>query len=148
MGHNSVTMNSTLEKVARPAPAREVELPGRRVEAIVSETPGGRRQVVVQDLSYGPGVGWYVQKSIRLDAEQVEALLGALCCARQDCRRLPSVGSTPNAAGSAPSTAPSNSAPSTAPSKTMGVGTPSRALRSQIIQLSRFQSPPHFGEKP
>jgi hypothetical protein len=55
----------------------------RRIEVQVILGPDGQRQVILQDLSHGPGVGWYVQKTIRLDREQVDALLRELCCARQ-----------------------------------------------------------------
>ena len=63
--------------------------PARRIQVEHEIGPDGQRQVVLQDLSYGEGLGWYVQKSIRLDPQQVDALLGALCCARQDPRRSP-----------------------------------------------------------
>lgn len=43
----------------------------------------GGRQVVLKDLSFGTGVGWYVEKSIRLDATQLEALMRSLCACRQ-----------------------------------------------------------------
>ena len=39
----------------------------RRIEVRVETDDDGRRQVVLEDLSYGPGIGWYVQKTIRLD---------------------------------------------------------------------------------
>ena len=55
----------------------------RRVEVSISHDASGKRIVSLEDLSYGPGVGWYVQKTIRLDPEQVDALLRSLCCARQ-----------------------------------------------------------------
>ncbi len=57
----------------------------RRVDVIVTENADGRRQVLLRDLSYGSGIGWYAQKTIRLDPEQVEAILGSLCCAKQSC---------------------------------------------------------------
>jgi len=53
------------------------------VEVAISYDAAGKRVVALEDLSYGPGVGWYVQKTIRLDPEQVDALLRSLCCARQ-----------------------------------------------------------------
>ena len=59
----------------------------RRIEVRVETDDDGRRQVVLEDLSYGPGIGWYVQKTIRLDPEQVDALMGSLCCAKQESRR-------------------------------------------------------------
>ena len=55
----------------------------RRIEVEVTHLPDGRRQVLLRDLSYGPGIGWYAQKTIRLDARQLEALMGELCCLRQ-----------------------------------------------------------------
>lgn len=54
----------------------------RRIEVHITQGPDGKRQVLLQDLSHGAGVGWYVQKTIRLDREQVDALLASLCCAR------------------------------------------------------------------
>ena len=59
----------------------------RRIEVRVETDDDGRQQVILEDLSYGPGIGWYVQKTIRLDARQVDALMGALCCAKQESRR-------------------------------------------------------------
>lgn len=59
--------------------------PQRRVDVVVAEDENGRRQVVLRDLSLGHGVGWYAQKTIRLDPEQVDALMRALCCAKQSC---------------------------------------------------------------
>lgn len=56
--------------------------PERRIEVEIESLPGGGREVVLRDLSYGPGIGWYAQKTIRLDAEQADALRRALCCAR------------------------------------------------------------------
>jgi hypothetical protein len=57
--------------------------PSRKVEVLVSEGETGRREVLLRDLSFGQGIGWFVQKTIRLDPEQVNALLRALCCTRQ-----------------------------------------------------------------
>ena len=59
----------------------------RRVEVRVESDDEGRRQVILEDFSYGPGIGWYVQKTIRLDPQQVDALMGALCCAKQESQR-------------------------------------------------------------
>ena len=59
----------------------------RRVEVRVETDNDGRRQVILEDFSYGPGIGWYVQKTIRLDPQQVDALMGALCCAKQESQR-------------------------------------------------------------
>ena len=59
----------------------------RRVEVRVESDDDGRRQVILEDFSYGPGIGWYVQKTIRLDPQQVDALMGALCCAKQESQR-------------------------------------------------------------
>ena len=56
--------------------------PERRIEIEIEESASGGRQVVLRDLSYGPGIGWFPQKTIRLDAEQADALRQALCCAR------------------------------------------------------------------
>ena len=60
----------------------------RRVEVRVETDDDGRRKVIIEELSYGPGIGWFVQKTIRLDARQVDALMGALCCAKQESSHL------------------------------------------------------------
>jgi hypothetical protein len=60
----------------------------RRIDVRVELDDGGHQQIIIQDLSYGPGIGWYAQKTIRLDPEQLETLLGALSCARQESRRM------------------------------------------------------------
>jgi len=56
--------------------------PNQRFEVEVCERGGGRRELTLKELSFGTGVGWFVQKSIWLEAPQVEALLKALCCLR------------------------------------------------------------------
>jgi hypothetical protein len=63
---------------------------GRRIEVTVHGDGRGAREVLLRDLSFGPGLGWYPQRTIRLDAHQAEALLKALCCARQTfpCKQL------------------------------------------------------------
>ena len=66
----------------RRFPAEDLPQENRRIEVHITQGPDGTRQVLLQDLSHGPGVGWYVQKTIRLDREQVDALLRSLCCAR------------------------------------------------------------------
>ena len=83
-------MNQPLRsRLSEPRPARSRResprgpTPHRRVEVAISYDTHGKRVVALEDLSYGPGVGWYVQKTIRLDPEQVDALLRSLCCARQ-----------------------------------------------------------------
>ncbi len=55
----------------------------RRIEVNRILNDDGSSVVLVQDMSYGPGVGWYPQKTIRLDDAQVSALLRKLCCARR-----------------------------------------------------------------
>jgi hypothetical protein len=77
--HKSPTQNAA-EK--RRFPAEDLPQEDRRIEVHITHGPGGTRQVLLQDLSHGPGVGWYVQKTIRLDREQVDALLRSLCCVR------------------------------------------------------------------
>ena len=62
------------------------ERPRRRIEVNRILGEDGSSHVLVQDLAFGEGVGWFAQKSIRLDDEQVEALLKALCCARNPGR--------------------------------------------------------------
>ncbi len=52
----------------------------RRIEVNRVFEEDGSSYVLLQDMSFGPGVGWYPQKTIRLDGEQVEALLKKLCC--------------------------------------------------------------------
>ena len=65
----------------------EADTDQRRVEVRVESDDDGRRLVILEDFSYGPGIGWYVQKTIRLDPQQVDALMGALCCAKQESQR-------------------------------------------------------------
>jgi hypothetical protein len=55
----------------------------RRIEVTEVIDEHGISQVLVQDLRHGAGVGWYVQRTIRLDRAEVDALLRKLCCARQ-----------------------------------------------------------------
>ena len=57
--------------------------PNRRVEVSVSFDKSGERQVLLQDMSFGHGIGWYTEKSVRLDSKQVEALMRSLCACRQ-----------------------------------------------------------------
>jgi len=57
----------------------------RRIEVVVTRDEDGRRQVLVQDMSFGSGIGWYIQKTLRLDPEHVDALLRSLCCVRHQC---------------------------------------------------------------
>ena len=92
-------MSRSLHKLKALLPAGEGFLKGpaddgddRRIEVAVTHEPDGRRQVVMRDLSYGPGIGWYAQKTIRLDPEQVDALMRELCCCKQLV--LPSRGTT------------------------------------------------------
>ena len=67
-----------------PAPTLESETgERRRIEVTVLRNVDGTRRVVLQDLSFGQGIGWYAQKTIRLDPEQADALLKALCCTRE-----------------------------------------------------------------
>ncbi len=64
----------------------------RRIDVDVVMDEAGNRQVVLEDMSFGTGVGWYAQKTIRLDSEQVRALMRALCTCRQvalDSRAAP-----------------------------------------------------------
>ena len=64
-------------------PNDRVPEPERRIDVKVTHNEDGTRQVILQDLTYSPGIGWYAQKTIRLDPQQVDALMGALCCVRQ-----------------------------------------------------------------
>jgi len=77
----SPASGKSLKPGARKKPSSE----NRRVEVVVEQKEDGRREVLLQDLSFGSGVGWYVQKTMRLDPEQVEALLKSLCVARCEC---------------------------------------------------------------
>ena len=63
----------------------------RRVEVSVSFDSSGERQVLLQDMSFGNGVGWYTEKSVRLDSKQVEALLRSLCACRQHPSTAPTL---------------------------------------------------------
>lgn len=70
------------------SPAQLSPLPeDRRIEVHRVFTEDGSSHVLVQDMAYGPGVGWFAQKTICLDDRQVEALLKKLCCARHPGQR-------------------------------------------------------------
>ena len=64
----------------------------RRVEVSVTVDSAGERQVLLQDMSFGKGIGWYTEKSVRLDSKQVDALLRSLCA----CRQHPSTAPAPH----------------------------------------------------
>ncbi len=66
--------------------------PNRRVEVSVSFDKSGERQVLLQDMSFGHGIGWYTEKSVRLDSKQVEALMRSLCACRQHPSTAPTAG--------------------------------------------------------
>ena len=80
---HTVKTNAERDILRRGFPASRS--PRRRVEVVVTQRENGKRQVLLQDLSFGAGVGWYVQKTIELDPDQVDALLRALCTARKPC---------------------------------------------------------------
>ena len=80
---HTVKTNAERDILRRGFPASRS--PRRRVEVVVTQREDGKRQVLLQDLSFGAGVGWYVQKTIELDPDQVDALLRALCTARKPC---------------------------------------------------------------
>jgi len=85
-----IPMSSNAPKIPEPSSTSTThgsvgsETENRRFEVEVEHDDKGERRVVLRDMSWGPGVGWYVQKTLRLDAAQVDALLGALCCAKQE----------------------------------------------------------------
>jgi len=67
------------------APSASAPRPGeRRFDVQTIDSADGRREIVLQELSWGEGIGWYVQKTLHLDSQEVDALMGALCCARQE----------------------------------------------------------------
>jgi hypothetical protein len=77
-------MNSSHE-AERPSTRRTVEIeggPNQRLQVELSQDAGGKH-LVLRELSWGNGVGWFVHKSIRLESGQVDGLLRALCCLRQ-----------------------------------------------------------------
>ena len=82
----------------------------RRIDVRVELDDGGHQQIIIQDLSYGPGIGWYAQKTIRLDPEQLETLLGALSCARQESRRIGKITRKNREAGNSADTISTNTA--------------------------------------
>ena len=75
-------------KSQKSDPTRRRDDPSRRVEVTVAFDHTGERLVVLKDMSFGNGVGWYTEKSVSLDSKQVEALLRSLCA----CRQHPSLG--------------------------------------------------------
>ncbi len=85
-------MYKTLDLGVKPVPSttnhriqreRRRDESNRRVEVSVTVDSAGERQVLLQDMSFGNGIGWYTEKSVRLDSKQVEALLRSLCSCRQ-----------------------------------------------------------------
>ncbi len=66
----------------------------RRVEVSLTVDSTGERQVLLRDMSFGNGIGWYTEKSVRLDSKQVEALLRSLCACRQHPSTAPAASST------------------------------------------------------
>ena len=66
----------------------------RRVEVSLTVDSTGERQVLLRDMSFGNGIGWYTEKSVRLDSKQVEALLRSLCACRQHPSTVPSSSSS------------------------------------------------------
>jgi hypothetical protein len=83
MGNMSSTPRPEPEKFCRTV---ELEAgPNQRLELEVSHREG-KRELTLRELSWGNGVGWFVQKSIHLDSLQVESLLKGLCCLREPAR--------------------------------------------------------------
>ena len=80
----------------RTQPKNRRDESNRRVEVSLTVDSTGERQVLLRDMSFGNGIGWYTEKSVRLDSKQVEALLRSLCA----CRQHPST--VPAAAASSP----------------------------------------------
>ena len=74
-------MSSTRSQRTQPKSRRDES--NRRVEVTITVDSTGERQVILQDMSFGNGIGWYTEKSVRLDSKQVEALLRSLCACRQ-----------------------------------------------------------------
>ena len=68
------------ENAAKRVASSQSKEENRRVEVNRVFEEDGSSYVLLQHMSFGPGVGWYPQKTIRLDGEQVEALLKKLCC--------------------------------------------------------------------
>ena len=66
-----------------PDQVAELENLPRKIDVQIENDADGAQRVVLRDLSYAEGIGWYAQKTVRLDSAHVDALLGALCCARQ-----------------------------------------------------------------
>ena len=56
--------------------------PNQRLQVELARDAVGKRELVLRELSWGNGVGWFTQKSIHLDSRQIDSLLKALCCLR------------------------------------------------------------------
>ncbi|MBI4522940.1 MAG: hypothetical protein HY695_03900 [Deltaproteobacteria bacterium] len=56
----------------------ERENPEDRIEVIVCTTNEGSAILELRSLRWGPGIGWYVHKTIRLDPAQARTLAQAL----------------------------------------------------------------------
>jgi hypothetical protein len=61
--------------------------PNQRLEVELSLEGQGRRELVLRELCWGTGVGWFTHKSVKLEAPQIDSLLKALCCLRQPSSR-------------------------------------------------------------
>jgi hypothetical protein len=61
-----------------------LESPGdeQRLEVYLEQTPEGAPRVVLRSSTWTEGLGWCSQKTIRLDAEQLDDLHRALTVAR------------------------------------------------------------------
>ena len=55
----------------------------QRLDVVLSPTPTGEPELELRRLSWGKGVGWYRQSTLRLDPAEAEALLQTL---RTNCR--------------------------------------------------------------
>lgn len=51
----------------------------RRIEVREVFLGDGKREVLLQEMNFCDGLGWYPQKTIRLDSDQVDSLLKQLC---------------------------------------------------------------------
>ncbi len=98
--------------------------PNQRLQLEVARDSAGKRELVLRELSWGNGVGWYTQKSIHLDSGQIDSLLKALCCLR-------STGATP----------PCFSGSGTGSSCAGAAETPRSRAAGTIVQVE-FDGPP------
>ena len=63
--------------------ARHLDASDDRIEVTCNIDENGEEQVLVQHMSFGQGIGWYAQKTLRLEPSEIRALMRALSLHRR-----------------------------------------------------------------